>query len=232
MQPRAEEFLRLLNEIDEHLKQRVKRHEGRGFMMRLEVAARSDPTLHRYREELREFSELRNAIVHYREFPAHVIAEPTEEVVARLRQIYAQVLNPPKLDPTFASSVRVFKAEDPLLSAARFMAEHDHSQVPVLVEGQLALLSTEGIGRWATLNPAANLAGVSAGAILPYERQGSYHVMSGEDTVENARLAFHHALGKGMRLRAVLVTRGGKPDGKLLGIVTAADLLEHQQQLL
>lgn len=228
MQPRAEEFLQLLNQIDEHLKQRVKRHEGRGFMMRLDIAARQDPALARFKEELREFSELRNAIVHYREFPARVIAEPTEDALGRLRTIADQILNPPRLLPTFASKVRCFSADDPLREAVQFMSDTEHSQVPVVKDGALLLLSTEGVGRWVMQNPGCNLAASSVGDVLQYERPGNFLVLSGDELVVSARTTFRRELGKGRRLQAILITRQGEPKPPLLGIATASDLLRQQ----
>jgi CBS domain-containing protein len=230
MQPGAEELLRLLNQIDERLKQRVRSHEGRGFMMRLDIAARADPVLARYKDDLREYSELRNAIVHYQGFPTEVLAEPTEEALQRLRRIVEQILDPPRLVPTFASSVRCFSADDPLLDALRFMNEQRHSQVPVQCAGQLALLSAEGIGRWLAANPEARAVATPVRDVLAYERPGTFEIKSGDTTLEDARVAFQQAVARGVRLRAILITKGATADGKLLGLVTAADLLEHQEK--
>lgn len=229
MQPGAEELLHMLNQIDERLKQRVRSHEGRGFMMRLDIAARRDPVLARYKDDLREYSELRNAIVHYHGFPTQVLAEPTEEALARLRFIVEQILDPPRLIPTFASNVRCFGGDDPLLDALNFMNERRHSQVPVHCAGQLALLSAEGIGRWLAANPEARAAATPVRDVLAYERPGTFEVKSGDTTLEDARVAFQQAVARGVRLRAILITKDGNPGSKLLGLVTAADLLEHRE---
>jgi CBS domain-containing protein len=227
MQPRAEEFLYLLNQIDEHLKQRVKRHEGRGFMMRLDIAARQDPVLQRFKEELREFSELRNAIVHYRDFPASVIAEPTEKALGRLRDIVEQILDPPKLLPTFAASVRCFRPDEPLREAMVFMSGKGYSQLPVYDGVKMELLTTDGIARW-TLAQTEVCIDFSLGKVadvLPFEKQGVYRLMRGDATVESARRAFHEALSQGFKLRAILITKDAQPAAKLQGIVTASDVL-------
>ncbi|MDQ3024738.1 MAG: hypothetical protein M3R04_10240 [bacterium] len=231
MQPRAEEFLHLLNRLDEHLKQHVHRSEGRGFMMRAEVAARQDPALQRYLSELREFSELRNAIVHYREFPAEIIAEPTEAALDRLREIVDYIINPPRLLPTFASAVKCWAPNDQLLDALHFMDKQGHSQLPVYSAGAMALLSSDGIARWLAgcAQETVSLAGRTVADVLPFEKAGGFALMRGDATVEVARQAFHTALGRGQRLRAVLVTADGKPAAKLQGIVTAADLLQKQR---
>jgi predicted transcriptional regulator len=228
MQARAEEFLHLLNQLDEHLKHRAKRHEGRGFMMRAEIASRQDPVLQRYMNELREFSELRNAIVHYREYPTEIIAEPTENALERLRRIVEHIIDPPKVIPTFAGTVKCWQTEDQLLDALHFMDRQGHSQLPVYNAGEMALLSSDGIARWlaACASEMVGLAGKTVGDVLPYEKQHSFVLVSEKATVEQARQAFHKALERGQRLRAVLVTSNGQPAAKLLGIITAANLLE------
>jgi predicted transcriptional regulator len=229
MQPRAEEFLHLLNQIDEYLKQRVKRHEGRGFMMRLDIAARQDPVLQRFKEELREFSELRNAIVHYRDFPASVIAEPTEEALDRLRQIVEQILDPPKLIPTFAGAVRCFRPDEPLREAMGFMNNKGYSQLPVYDGAQMFLLTTDGIARWTLAQPEAciDFSTRKVADVLPLEKPGIFRLQRGDATVESARRAFHEALAKGIKLRAILITRDSQPADKLLGIITASDVLQE-----
>lgn len=229
MQPRAEEFLHLLNQIDEHLKGIVKRHEGRGFMMRLDIAARQDPVLSRYKEELREFSELRNAIVHYREFPARVIAEPTDDALARLRRITDDILDPPRLIPTFAGGVRCWKPAEPLREAMALMNDKGYSQLPVFDGSRMALLTTDGIARWvlAQTDVCIDFTARTVTDILPYEKPGVFRLLRGDATLESARRAFHEALNKGVKLRAILLTSDGQPAAKLLGIVTASDVLQE-----
>jgi CBS domain-containing protein len=224
MEQRAQEFLQLLNEIDEHLKTRVRRREARGFMMRLDQAARQDSTLAKFRDELREYSELRNAIVHYGKFPEEIIAEPKAEVVDHLRMIRDQILRPPRLIPTFASQVRCFEGEEQLLDAFRFMVETDHAQVPVMNQGRLTLLTTDGVGRWFLARMDVDVAATTIAEVLEHERPGSFLILAGHEPVEKARAAFHDS---GSRLRAILITERGL-DSKPLGIVTASDMLEFR----
>jgi len=198
--------------------------------MRLEIAARQDRTLQKYRDELREFSELRNAIVHFHGFPAEIIAEPTQEALERLRFIVEQIVDPARLIPTFASEVKCFQSDSPLLDAMRFMDQQGFSQVPVIIDGTLGLLTTEGIGRWLTRTADANMAGLAVKDVLPRERAGNFALMSAHDTVEHARDTFQRSVARGVRLNAILVTKDGANKCPVLGIVTASDLLEQQYE--
>jgi CBS domain-containing protein len=230
MEPRAEEFLRLLNELDDHLKGITDRRYARGFTERVEQAARKDASIDRYRDELRDFAELRNAIVHYRSFPPAVIAEPTATALERLREIVARIVDPPQLIPTFAAAVESFAPAAPLLDALRFMGKHGYSQVPVLADGSLALLTSDGIARWVAAHADAciELGNVRIADVLPLEKGGNFEVMRGNATVEQARRAFLRALHRGVRLRAILVTQDGKAQARVLAIVTPSDVLQEE----
>src|SRR5205085_815504 len=100
---------------------------------------------------------------------------------------------------------------------------------PVFSNGANALLSSEGIARWlaSCANEVVSLAGHTVAEVLPLEKPDVFELMSGQSTVDSARQRFHEALGRGIRLRAILITSDGKPSQRLLGIITAADLLEQ-----
>lgn len=223
---RADEFLQLLNELDDWLKSHTDRRQ-RGFTNRLDALAHRNATVDRHRAELREYAELRNAIVHYREYPERIIADPLPEAVERLAEIVTAITNPPRLLPRFRRAIRSFDADAPLLDALEFMREQDHTQVPVQDGKRLTLLTSDGITRWlAQAGARPDLGGVRIADVLAFERERTHLLLSGNATVEEARQAFLDAIGRGIRMRAVLVTQNGK-SGPVLGIVTPSDLLSE-----
>lgn len=232
---RAHEFIRLYNELDDYLRKLVGFESRRGFMERVEEAARSNPTLRRVREELREYAELRNAIVHYRSFPDQIIAEPSEEALANLARICERVMRPRRLIPDFQREVRSLAPDEALLPALRYLGEQGYSQAPVLLASvaghvKLNLLSAEGLARWLLAQAAhdnLNLKEARVADVLPYEHEGSFTLMRPDNTVDEARDAFERALqAKRPRLRCILITPDGRPGARVMGIITPGDLLE------
>src|SRR5437879_3542778 len=120
-------FVRLFNQIDDALRQLTELDRGSGFTQVVRSAKSRSATVRSYEDDLLEFAELRNAIVHDRDFPK-VIADPRPEVIVRLEQIAAALITPARVN-TFFKPVHLFTASDPLSAALTEMREHDFSQV-------------------------------------------------------------------------------------------------------
>jgi CBS domain-containing protein len=225
----ADELVQLLNELDDHFARLPDARRWRGFVERLENGARRDPVIRRWRDDLREFAELRNAVIHSRGYPEKVIAEPSEEALQQLRDIAAKIIDPPRLS-RFAGEVHTFTPSTPLLNALQFMGRRHISQVPVLDGEAVQLLTSDGIARWLEAQATADV--ISLGEtrvehVLAHEHENNCVFMRSNATLDEARLAFEEELKSGRRrLRAILVTKDGKPGGNILGIVTPGDLLE------
>jgi hypothetical protein len=227
----AGEFIRLFNELDEHLKKLTRQQRLRTFPERVAEVARHSATVRRWRDELRDFSELRNAIVHDRFYPERIIATPTDEAVSQLRYIVGEIIEPRTLGNQFAGQVACFAPGDPLTNVLRWLRDHDYSQA-VIFDGQLSILSAKGIARWLsahTEEACLELAKITVADALPFEQPGNFLVMGRNSTVDEAREAFERELAKGQRrLFAILVTQTGKATQKPLGIVTPWDLIEQR----
>lgn len=62
--------------------------------------------------------------------------------------------------------------------------------------------------------------------VLPFEEGDNYKFIGSTTSVYEAVDIFKRHIGKGRRLEALLITRNGNPSEKLLGIITAWDILE------
>lgn len=179
---------------------------------------------------LKDYGDLRNAIVHHRAYPREIIAEPSEEVVARFRKVVESVLSPKLLIPTFQREVKCFAPNDPLAEALRYMGANDYSQVVVRMEKRLSLLTVEGIASWLERNVAEDIISVRDARIADvhtFEAPNGHVIMRRNDTVYEARGAFARAIEEGRpRLFAIIVTQSGKETEAPLGIVTPWDLLD------
>lgn len=232
---RAPEFIRLFNELDNWLRRSNGGDRARSFMERVEDAARRNPSLRRFRDDLREYAELRNAIVHHRGFPESFIAEPTEEALNGLARLTERVLRPPRLIPRFQRELRVFGPDDGLYDALRYMGEQGFSQA-VVADGKgpatrLAVLSADGLARWICAMAAQDLISVKEARVrdvLPYEKPGTFAILPQGATIDEARALFEQALeARRPKLRCILITTDGGQATRLLGFLIAADLLDE-----
>ncbi|HSM57441.1 MAG TPA: hypothetical protein VK879_14920, partial [Candidatus Sulfomarinibacteraceae bacterium] len=60
----ADRFVRAYNAIDNHLRRVLKSGKHRSFPALVDIAAKRMSEVRRYRNDLKEYGQLRNAIVH------------------------------------------------------------------------------------------------------------------------------------------------------------------------
>jgi hypothetical protein len=227
---RGDEFIELYNRLDDFLKELTKSDRHTSFHALVNRARKRNSTVRRFDRELKEYAELRNAIIHDRDFPVRIIADPREEDLARFRLIVERILSPLPLLPTFKRRLSCYEPADPLLTALDRMKHQRYSQVPVRYRGRLRLLTTEGIAYWLAAQAKEDIISIkeaTIGDVLPHEQHGTYLVLSGSHTADDAREAFERSIADGRpRLYTVLVTETGKDTDKLKGLVTPWDLAE------
>lgn len=226
----ADEFLDAFSAIEKHVRGLTSAAPETPLMACLKRAAERDAVLRRFTEDLREFNELRNALVHNRKdnFP---IAVPLDHTVDVIRSLRSQLETPP-LALTVAphSKVRDCSPHTPVADAAQTMRELDFSQLPVVDHGKVTgLLTAETVSRW--LAVAVDSQGgvilaehTVAEALSETEDPDHQWVLVGRNsTAADALERFYRQLDTGRRLDAVLITASGQPHESLLGILTAAD---------
>ena len=73
-------------------------------------SSKKNAVVKRYENDLREFADLRNAIVHNSTNPAFTIAEPHDSTVEKIKMIEEEIIHPRKVFPTFQKEVVIFQA--------------------------------------------------------------------------------------------------------------------------
>lgn len=114
---RANRFLQLYNRLVDGLRNMPSTDRGASFPRLVDQAAEVNAVVRKVKDRLKDYGDLRNAIVHHRAYPAEVIAEPLEETVQRLEKVVAAILAPTLLIPIFQRSIRCFSPNDPLVTA-------------------------------------------------------------------------------------------------------------------
>lgn len=224
----SDEFLKIFSAIESWLRQQVGADHSVSFYQLVDRAAGKNHAVARYRDDLKEFADLRNAIVHERS-DDHVIAEPNERAVADFGRVRAALLNPPAVIPKFQKAVQSMATTDSLGDAVTVMRNGSFSQLPILSNGKvIALLAAETVVRWLASEISNELVSpweTKIDQVLPHtEDQAHYCLLPRKATLLDALAKFEDFAAQGKDLDAILISQDGKPEQQLLGILTLYDL--------
>jgi len=229
----AERFIRAYNQIDDYLRDRLGIERGRwGFAYVVDQAAKHFSVVRRYADDLKEFGALRNAIVHDKEYPARIIADPRPEVVEAIERLAAVIMDPPRVYPMFRRDVRRVEAGDPVIKLLKLIRDLRYSQFPVFRGRRFAgLLTSRCVAQWladSVTNGGISFDGVTVADVLQHDEAEGRRVefIAKDATWYDAAELFTPGRGKRRpMLEALLITEHGREDEELLGIITPRDLL-------
>jgi hypothetical protein len=198
-------------------------------------AASRNHGVRRYKDDLKEFGDLRNAIVHTRAGD-RVIAEPNDQAVDTIEQIARLLVDPPEVGEFFRGDVFRLQLIDPIGTATKAMLEESFSQIPVYDgDGFAGLLTTNTVGRWVgscVQDEIFIMEEPRIADVLQYtEDEDNCQFLAKRATLFEALDAFDSYEEEGRRLEAILITEHGKPSQSLLGIITIWDLPKIHQEL-
>lgn len=223
----SERFLLAFSRIEHHLRKITKSSKQDTFSTLLSRAT-SYATIRGFVDDLREFADLRNAIVHERG-GGYVIAEPHQETVDRLEEIEQFISRPPTVESLGSMPVMTCSPSDPIGKAARAMLEGKFSQLPVYDhEKCIGLLTSETIARWIATKFQPDLDILEEARVeqvLCYGEEDSVHqFVSRKTPIADVVTLFDKTAHSGKSLDAVIITHSGKPDQRPLHILTVYDL--------
>jgi predicted transcriptional regulator len=224
----SDRFLNAFREIERHLYRLTGADAGTAFSRVVKDAAQRDTAVGRYTDDLFEFAELRNAIVH-RKRGDEVIAEPNDQGVADIERIAHHLTKPPTVIPLFQGRVLTVLTGDSIGIAVKAMFDEQYSQAPVYdQETFVGLLTTNTIARWlgaCVEEDLLSLEETTVAQVLQHTEDKENHCFLSRDaTLFEALDRFQTYQAKGKKLEALLLTQSGKPGEKLLGIITIWDL--------
>jgi predicted transcriptional regulator len=226
----AERFLNAYSTIEHEMERILDLKDHRRFFELVDKSSRVNPVIERYRFDLREYSELRNAIVHDRS-GGEIIAVPTSEVVDKIERIAALLVEPPKVAPLFLKEVLTLAGNCPVSRAVREFSKMSYTQAPVYVNGKLiGLLTSNMIVKWMGICLISNQEEVNlhetslTDVIKKAGHENDYQFVSVNQSLFDLPDLFYHWQQQGRKLEAVLITQNGDPAEPLLGIITNRDL--------
>ncbi|WP_068675604.1 CBS domain-containing protein [Oceanobacillus sp. Castelsardo] len=222
-------FLASFNRIDKELKSSLTRKEF-GFSRAVRILQKSNPLIKRYKDDLLEFAELRNAIVHNRTDVSYVIAEPHDSIVESIIKIEEELTKPKIVYSYFARKVYTLQANEKVLTLLEVIREREFTKFPIYNGKEfLGLITQKGITNWLANEVYDGndiLIEKTLSDVLQYEDNENYKFISGNSSLYEAVDLFKEQIGNGHRLEAILITENGAPTESLVGIVTNWDIMK------
>lgn len=231
MSDRSEIFLTSFNRIEKHLRNQLGNTANLGFAEMIRRNARKhNQRLVEYEDDLLEFAQLRNAIVHSKIAEDFVIAEPNQWAVDRILAIENELMKPEKVFPRFRKHVTGFEKDVPLEDLLRTVAKKRFSQFPVYSHGKfLGLITLRVIGFWFAVESQTADFSIkdkqAADLLMSDGKSVNYEFVSANTTVYEVEERFH----QNTFLEAVLITENGDPNGSLLGIIRPRDIFIEKE---
>lgn len=227
----SDRFISAYNRIDQEMKNIIHSTDHHSFFRLIDMAKKKSAVIRRHEADLREFGDLRNAIVHHRTSVEYVIAEPHDDVVAKMEEIEQALMHPHSVGETFKRDVLTFQIGDSLSYALKIIRERKFNQFPVFLGSEFrGLVTPVGITAFLASNikeDTISLRKTTLADILVHEnRRNNHRFISRDTSAYVAEEMFKAELSRGHRLEALLITEDGKPSSELVGIITPFDILK------
>ncbi|MGX4670248.1 CBS domain-containing protein [Cerasibacillus sp. JNUCC 74] len=230
MYKNSDRFLTSFNRIEKMLRDLLINKKDASFSKAVKILKNSNALIKQYSDDLLEFAELRNAIVHNKIDMTYAIAEPHDEIVEKIETIEKELSEPKYVIPTFQKYVYCFQNTDELSKPLKVIHEKKLSKFPIY-EGKTyqGLLTQKGITNWlASMEQREEQlkSSYQIKDVLPFENEENSRFIAEDTAIYEAVDLFKEHTSKGRRLEALLITKHGNPSERLLGIITAWDILE------
>lgn len=187
----------------------------------------------RYRDDLFQLGNLRNAITHQTK-GGIPIAEPFEEIVILFQKILDEFKNPKRVIPAFQFEIFSVTQDTPLIDLLQEMKSQNFSQAPIVDENGnvIEVISTNTISRWLFAeyeNQLIDLTAAKISDLMPHiESPENYALISRNTTVYKATEVYlRKSKEKKSKLDCLIITEHGKPTEKLMGIVCIEDIAPY-----
>lgn len=229
----ANKFLDHYNELDQLFAKALNQADYVSFRDKVRDLSTKNAVVKRYRDDLFQLGNLRNAISHQSKGGVP-IAEPFEETVQMIQKILEEFKNPKRVIPAFQFEVFSVTSDSLLIDLLREMKTMDFSQAPVLDSERklIEVISTNTISRWLFAeyeNHLVDLTTTKISDLMPHiETKENYALISRNTTVyEAAELFIKKSKEKKSKLDCLIITHSGKPTEKQMGIVCIEDIAEY-----
>jgi hypothetical protein len=191
------------------------------------------PEFERYRDQLDYCRQVRNLLTHEAKIGGEYGVYPGKNLQQVLERVLALLEHPPTVSDCMTPTNQLLRAnmQDKVLSVMNQMQQKGFSYIPLLESGVLVgafsvatvfhyVLDGKGvIDEQTTLGDMADY--------LPAQAHKGIGFVSPNLPLREAFGLFHKKFPQNQRLKLLMVTKGGRSDRPLLGVVTPYDLLKE-----
>lgn len=219
----AERFLNAYARCEQALNRMQNSLEYKTFNVLLKECSEKNPVVSNHLEELKEYAQLRNAIVHQRDQYLEIIAEPTDAVTVRFEHL-AQLLDQDLEVMRFASSpVLTAKPGDSVEETFEKLNHLGADKLPVYSENNMfqGLVTMAEIAAWGLYdrNPEHRVE-----QLIKAKKSDRVVFLARHDSIMKAADVFASARREKNVTPVILITEHGKMNQKPVGILTSRDL--------
>ncbi len=228
----SEIFLSTFNELEKHFKNVFFRGQWKSFKQMLKEGSRFNPIIKQFKEELFEFTDLRNAIVHNRSHDYQVIAEPHGFVVKQFVEIAETIINPIQVNK-FCRKVHTCHISDTVEVPIELIYKYKISQIPVLDEqGNIyEILNATNIAYWiASSSYQVNKEHTLSQLLTEKEIKNNFDIIAEDLNVYDVADRYKHSYKKNKNNKyfdAILITRNGIKTEPIKGIMVLSDIAQY-----
>lgn len=223
-----QEFIKLFNAIHHTMADLLRMHKESDFKELLEVARKRHKLSPDLLEHLELIRKIRNFLVH-ESFPAAPpAAVPTPWILTKMEDILRELTSTKRVVDLWKKLVERVDVEESLRSVLEKIVKFNFSQFPVYDKNAfVGLLTVNGIARWlasrALTGEAQDLAATTVREVLRSEENlENVRFIEADATADEAWAMFaNHPV-----LEALLITKTGRADEELEGMITRADIFE------
>lgn len=235
----ADRFLEAFNAIENFLRRNLEARNFVSYFNLIDDMSETNLIIRQYRDQLRLFGNLRNAIIHSERKQGKPVADPREDVVLEIEKISAILMNPPLVFQHFLTTVYSVSPEDSLVKVLQTLVEKDFCQAPIIQDGFiLGLINFEAIARWMaeltkTSEPLKLFKDSYVKDIITKTlKLKNYRIIKKDTDFVTAREYFVESLGNPHPAEALLITENGRRDEPVIGIITISEDLEKIIEVL
>ncbi|HSA05189.1 MAG TPA: CBS domain-containing protein [Tenuifilaceae bacterium] len=226
VKPNSEIFIELFSEIEQKLKTICNDEFHSTFSDLLRKARGINAVVNQYASDLKEFSQLRNAIVHTRR-ENFVIAEPHNDVIKEIRHIHSLLHNPPRVSSVMIKNPYYTSSDGSIFDLLTTFSEKNIMRCPVIDNGAVTcLITAKTISRWLTSKKQnkVDINGTKISELVPFTEKTDYSIIGENIDIISLVGMFKNSIKRGTYIQAVLITKNGQPNSPLVGIITPSDL--------
>ncbi len=218
----AERFLDAYAVIERRMREIIRETRYTSFSQLLHNCASRNQIIAMNQQSLREYNELRNAIVHQRGTENEIIAEPADSVTQDIERIARLLCMDENVMNYVTKPVRVVSLQEDIMDAYALMKRLGTSKIPVYEDNLFkGVLTIEMIAKWAVED---NKQAKTVEEILSSSGEERVLFLKKSARVRTVIKAFETSLDHGSVLSAVIVSERGSKNARPLGIITLADL--------